>query len=475
MELFSAATLVLCAATLSGIIFLILRQRRQAANERSESARVLETLLRSELATQRADSRSENSAARQELLEWLRTALGQHSDSTRESLQTNSASVHALRESLDQRITEFRQTFSDTTRQEIQTLAASVKNAFDLQNQQLANLARLSEEKLEAVRTAVEGRLAAIQQDNNAKLEAMRATVEEKLQSTLERRLGESFKIVSDNLDKVQAAMLNMQTLAEGVGDLKRVMTNVTRRGAWGEFQLAAILEQFLSPQQYDTNVATKGGNERVEFAVKLPGRDAERPTVWLPIDAKFPKEDYERLVAALEAGANDEAEAAARQLETRIKNNARDIREKYLNPPATTDFAIMFLPTEGLYAEVLRRRDLTESVQREHRVVIAGPTTLVALLNSLQMGFRTLAIEKRSSEVWQILAAVKTEFSKFGSALESVKRKLNTASNEIEQVGTRTRVMERKLRSVESLPESQTAELLPPDPSELPPPASED
>lgn len=472
MDSISAAILFLSAATFAGILFLVLRGRGQSSADRAEAARAIEILLRSELAAQRADSRSENSAARQELHEWLRTALGQNSDSTRESLQTQTAAVHSLRESIDQRITEFRQGFSDSTRQEIQTLSAAVKAAFDLQNQQLANLARLSEEKLEAVRSAVEGRLAAIQQDNNAKLEAMRSTVEEKLQSTLERRLGESFKIVSDNLDKVQAAMMNMQTLAEGVGDLKKVMTNVTTRGAWGEVQLAAILEQFLSPQQYGTNVATKGERERVEFAVKLPGRNGDGSTVWLPIDAKFPKEDYERLVAALESGALDQAEAAAKQLETRIKTNARDIREKYLNPPATTDFAVMFLPTEGLYAEVLRRRELAESVQRDHRVVIAGPTTLVALLNSLQMGFRTLAIEKRSSEVWQILAAVKTEFSKFGDALESVKRKLHTASNEIEQVGTRTRVMERKLRSVESLPESQAAELLPHELPEPPPPS---
>ena len=453
MDPVAATTLALSVVTLAAVLFLAIRQRHQASIDRAESARVLEALLRSELATQRTDSRSENSAARQELLEWLRTTLGQQSESTRESLNSNSAAVRALQDSL----------------------ATTVKNSFDLQNQQLANLARLSEEKLEAVRTAVEGRLAAIQQDNNAKLEAMRATVEEKLQSTLERRLGESFKIVSENLDKVQAAMLNMQTLAEGVGDLKRVMTNVTRRGAWGEFQLAAILEQFLSPQQYDTNVSTKGGSERVEFAVKLPGRDAENSTVWLPIDAKFPKEDYERLVAALEAGAAEEAETAARQLEIRIKTNARDIREKYINPPATTDFAIMFLPTEGLYAEVLRRRELAESIQRDHRVVIAGPTTLVALLNSLQMGFRTLAIEKRSGEVWQILGAVKTEFSKFGAALESVKRKLHTASNEIDEVGTRTRVMERKLRSVETLPDSRAEELLGTEsPGRLPPPPAE-
>lgn len=381
--------------------------------------------------------------------EALGADLASQAEHMRHALQTQSAAIDSLRESLDRQIAGFREAFSDTTRQELQSLGGSVKTSFELQNQQL-----------ESLRQAVETRLSALQQDNNAKLEAMRATVEEKLQSTLERRLGESFKIVSENLDKVQAAMMNMQTLAQGVGDLKKIMTNVTTRGAWGEVQLAAILEQFLSPQQYDTNVATKGERERVEFAVKLPGRNGDGSTVWLPIDAKFPKEDYERLVAALEAGAADQAEAAAKQLEIRIKGNARDIREKYLNPPVTTDFAIMFLPTEGLYAEVLRRRELAESIQRDHRVVIAGPTTLVALLNSLQMGFRTLAIEKRSSEVWETLAAVKTEFGRFGETLESVKKKLSAASNEIDHVGTRTRAMTRRLKDVETAPEHEAARL---------------
>jgi DNA recombination protein RmuC len=390
-------------------------------------------------------TRREGTSAR----EALNSNLASQSEHLRHALQTQSASIDSLRESLDRQIAGFREAFTDTTRQELQSLGGSVKTSFDLQNHQL-----------ESLRQAVETRLSALQQDNNAKLEAMRATVEEKLQSTLERRLGESFKIVSENLDKVQAAMMNMQTLAQGVGDLKKVMTNVTTRGAWGEVQLAAILEQFLSPQQYETNVATKGERERVEFAVKLPGRNGDGSTVWLPIDAKFPKEDYERLVAALESGALDQAEAAAKQLEIRIKGNARDIREKYLNPPATTDFAIMFLPTEGLYAEVLRRRELAEAVQRDHRVVIAGPTTLVALLNSLQMGFRTLAIEKRSSEVWETLAAVKTEFGRFGETLESVKKKLSAASNEIDNVGTRTRAMARRLKDVESAPASETARL---------------
>lgn len=408
------------ATLVASLILIFLR--------RADQSRFIEA-LRERFAQHQAESR----------LEFTRTldfALRQSSDSARDSMNSLANATNALRESLER----------------------SLGTSFELQNQQLEGfrnqLDRLTQangEKIESLRASVEMKLGSLQQDNNAKLEAMRATVEEKLQTTLERRLGESFKIVSDNLDKVQHAMMNMQSLAEGVGDLKRVMTNVTRRGAWGEFQLATILEQFLSPQQYEKNVATKGGAERVEFAVKLPGRSSGGATVWLPIDAKFPKEDYERLTTAMDNGNAVEAENAARQLEIRIKSNAKDIREKYLNPPATTDFAIMFLPTEGLYAEVLRRPALAESIQLEHRVVIAGPTTLVALLNSLQMGFRTLAIEQRSSEVWQTLSAVKTEFSKFGAVLEKVKSKLQSASNEIDQVGTRTRAMQRQLRNVES------------------------
>ena len=430
MELSSLAVLGISLATL--LVSLILIYLRRTDQARSIDA------LREGFARQQTDSRDE-------LTRTLDFALRQHSESSRESIHSLSNATNTLRESLER----------------------SVTASFELQNQQLEGfrnqLDRLTQangEKLETLRASVEAKLSSLQQDNNAKLEAMRATVEEKLQTTLERRLGESFKIVSDNLDKVQLAMMNMQSLAEGVGDLKRVMTNVTRRGAWGEFQLATILEQFLSPQQYETNVATKGGTERVEFAIKLPGRSSDGTTVWLPIDAKFPKEDYERLTTAMENGNAVEAENAARQLEIRIKSNAKDIREKYLNPPATTDFAIMFLPTEGLYAEVLRRPSLAESIQLEHRVVIAGPTTLVALLNSLQMGFRTLAIEQRSSEVWQTLSAVKTEFSKFGAVLEKVKSKLQSATNEIDQVSTRTRAMQRQLRNVESTPDEKPSSL---------------
>jgi DNA recombination protein RmuC len=291
----------------------------------------------------------------------------------------------------------------------------------------------------------------------------MRRTVDEKLQGTLEKRLGESFKQVSERLEQVHKGLGEMQSLAAGVGDLKRVMTNVKTRGTWGEFQLGAILEQILAPEQYDANVATKtGSGERVEFAVRLPGPNEDSSTVvYLPIDAKFPAEDYPRLLDAQEAADPDALGAAAKGLETAIRGSARDICEKYISPPATTDFAVMFLPTEGLYAEVIRRTGLVEWCQRDCRVVIAGPTTLAALLNSLQMGFRTLAIQKRSSEVWELLGAVKTEFGKFGDVLGKVKKKLDEASKTVEQAETRTRVMNRALRSVEALPAAPTALLL--------------
>jgi len=289
-------------------------------------------------------------------------------------------------------------------------------------------------------------------------------TVEEKLQGTLEKRLGESFKQVSERLEQVHKGLGEMQTLATGVGDLKKVLTNVKTRGTWGEVQLGALLEQVLNSDQFATNVSTKDGGERVEFAIKLPGQGAEKDeTVWLPIDAKFPIEDYHRLVEAQEAANSERVDAAGRQLENRVKVCARLISEKYLNPPTTTDFGILFLPIEGLFAEVIRRTGLTEAIQRECRVVIAGPTTLWAILSSLQMGFRTLAIQKRSSEVWNLLAAVKTEWTKDGDILEAVQKKLSQASETIEQAKTRSRAVGRKLRDVQELPVGEAAALLSP------------
>jgi len=328
---------------------------------------------------------------------------------------------------------------------------------------QLAKLVDTNERKLGELRSVVESKLTQIQTDNAAKLEEMRKTVDEKLQGTLEKRLGESFKQVSERLEQVHKGLGEMQNLATGVGDLKKVLTNVKTRGTWGEMQLGNLLEQLLTPEQYAQNVATKPGSaDRVEFAIKLPGRDAQDgKTVWLPIDAKFPKEDYERLVEASEQADADAVEQAAKQLELRVKAEAGDIRDKYIDPPNTTDFGILFLPTEGLYAEILRRAGLAESLQREFRVVVAGPTTLAALLNSLQMGFRTLAIEKRSSEVWTVLGAIKTEFGKFGGIIEKVQKKLQEASNVIDTAATRTRTIERKLRTVEGLPAKEATAML--------------
>ena len=317
---------------------------------------------------------------------------------------------------------------------------------------------------LENLRSTVRSELETIRTSNEIKLEAIRKTVDEELQSTLEKRLGESFKLVSSRLEAVQAGLGEMRTLATGVGDLKKVLTNVKARGTWGEVQLESLLEQILTPDQYDRNVKTNNRTgEMVEFAVKLPGQNnnLEEP-VWLPIDAKFPQEDYLRLMESSDAGDTKAVEQSRESLVRSIKNSAKDIQKKYLNPPTTTDFAILFLPTEGLYAEVLRTPGLIEELQNQQRIVISGPTTLAATLSSLRMGFRTLAIEKRSSEVWKVLSAVKTEFSKFGEALGKVRRQLDTASNSLEDLTiTRTRAMERKLKSVETLPEVESEKLL--------------
>jgi DNA recombination protein RmuC len=327
-------------------------------------------------------------------------------------------------------------------------------------------LARVQEQQRLAsseMRQTIEQRLERMQKDNAEKLESMRRTVDEKLHETLEKRLGESFKLVSDRLEAVHKGLGEMQSLAAGVGDLKRVLTNVKTRGTWGEVQLANLLEQILTPDQYVVNVATRpGSKERVEFAIRLPGAAGEGGTpVWLPIDAKFPNEDYQALLDAQDRGDLPGVETASKAIETRLKLEARTIRDKYIEPPHTTDFALLFLPTEGLYAEALRRPGLSDALQRDYRVTIAGPTTLTALLNSLQMGFRTLAIEKRSSEVWQILGAVKTEFANFGDVLANTKRQLAAVANSIDKAETRTRAMERKLKGVEALPVEQAQGLL--------------
>lgn len=329
--------------------------------------------------------------------------------------------------------------------------------------QQLGDLTTAIQRHLAEVRTTLETRLQALQQGNETRLEQMRATVEEKLQTTLEARLGESFRLVSERLEQVHKGLGEMQVLAAGVGDLKRVLGNVKSRGVFGEVQLASLLDQVLLTDQYAANVATRpGSGERVDFAVRLPGRNGDT-AVWLPIDAKFPIEDYERLLAAQERADAAGAEDAGRALERRVRAEACALREKYVEPPHTTDFAVLFLATEGLFAEVLRRPGLAESLNREQRIVVAGPTTLAAMLNTLQMGFRTLAIEQRSSEVWQVLGAVKTEFARFGEWIGRVREQVGTVSRTLEQADTRAKQVQRKLRDVEALPAEQAVAMLPP------------
>ncbi|GCL61047.1 DNA recombination protein RmuC [Pseudaquabacterium pictum] len=329
--------------------------------------------------------------------------------------------------------------------------------------EQLKALSESNALRLAELRQAVEGRLTQLQQGNEAKLEQMRATVDEKLHATLEQRLGESFKQVAERLEQVHKGLGEMQTLARDVGSLNRVLTNVKSRGIYGEVQLAGLLEQVFTPEQYAANVATlPGSNERVEFAIRLPGQRSDGVPLWLPIDAKFPREDYERLLDAQDRADPVAAEAAGKGIETQLKLEARTIRAKYIAPPHTTDFGILFVPTEGLYAEALRRPGLMEALQREHKVMLAGPTTLLATLSSLQMGFRTLALEKRSAEVWEVLGAVKTEFGKFGDVLAKTKKKLAEASKTIDDAEVRTRAMTRQLRGVEQLPEHRAQQLLP-------------
>jgi DNA recombination protein RmuC len=348
---------------------------------------------------------------------------------------------------------------SDSLQQRLAENVRVQKDQLDSFSKQLTAMTRLNEEKIDGMRKTMETQLQALREDNTRKLEQMRATVDEKLQSTLDKRLGESFKQVSERLEQVYKGLGEMRTLATGVGDLKKVLTNVKTRGTWGEIRLSHILEQILTPDQYDVNVATKkNSNERVEYAIKLPGQDADKEKIiWMPIDSKFPQEDYQRLMDAQEAADKVLAEKSIKNLEMRIKAEARHIKEKYLDPPDTTDFGIMFLPVEGLYAEVLRRPGLCDNLQREHRIVVTGPTTLAALLNSLQMGFRTLAIEKRSSEVWQLLGMVKTEFGKFGDVLAKTKKKLQEAGQTIDKAQIRTRAIARKLRKVQEVPLTET------------------
>ncbi len=345
--------------------------------------------------------------------------------------------------------------------QQMASFTDSQQGQIDRFSTRLETLADSNDRRLGEIRETLERQLAALTRDNAARLEQMRETVDEKLQSSLQRRLGETFDMVAARLEQVHKGMGEMNALAADVGDLKRVLANVRTRGTWGEIQLGALLEQILVPEQYARNVeVVAGSGERVEFAIRLPGRDPASP-IWLPIDAKFPREDYERLGAARDEGDAAAASSAERQLDARLRQEAKTIRGKYVAPPATTDFALLFLPTEGLYAEAVRRPGLLDELQRIHRVVVAGPSTLAAILSSLQMGFRTLAIEQRSSEVWQLLGAVKTEFGRFGDVLAKTREQIERAATTIGSAETRSRAIERRLREVESLPDADSRRLL--------------
>jgi len=428
MDALRPSTTVLLALSVAALVLLIILARRnplvlqaelkasfRAIDQRLDDS---ERVLREELGRSRQESAFGDRQAREE----MRATLGH------------------LTDSILNRMTQ---------------IARLQKDQLDSFSKQLADLTRLNEGKLDALRLTMENRLQSMQSSNTEKLDQMRNVVDEKLQSTLEKRLGESFKQVSERLEQVYTGLGEMRSLAAGVGDLKKVLTNVKTRGTWGEIRLSHILEQILTPEQYAVNVVTRrGGTERVEFAIRLPGQDdAAEGVVWLPIDAKFPQEDYQRLLDAQEAADKEAADRALKSLEQRVKLEARSIREKYIDPPHTTDFGILFVPVEGLYAEVLRIPGLCDILQREHRIVVTGPTTLAALLNSLQMGFRTLAIGKRSNAVWALLGSVKTEFGKFGDTLARTRKKLEEATQTIDQAEVRTRAIERSLRQVEEAP----------------------
>ena len=425
------------------------------------------------------DLREEVGSAVARLGETLSAAFGRTGTSQAEKLDTMTAVVRGLGEANERRLSEMRRDGEEggtalraEVERQLTTLGAMLggkleggsvaqKERLDGVSDSIRRLVQSNAEANESLRKTVEGKLETLRNENAAKLEEMRRTVDEKLQGTLEERLGEKFKIVSHHLEQVHRSVGEMQSLATGVGDLKRVLTNVKTRGTWAEVSLGSLLDQVLTAEQYDRNVeAVRGSGERVEYAVRLPGQGPGE-TVWLPIDAKFPIEDWDRLHEASERGDAVAVEAALKGLETRVKAEGAKICRKYLCPPDTTDFGILYLPTEGLYAEVLRRPGLVDHLQGQCRIMVAGPTNLHAFLTSLRLGFRTLAIEKRSSEVWQTLGAVKTEFATYGDVLDKVKKKLNEATNHIDSVGRRSRAIERKLRGVESLPEAEASAAL--------------
>ena len=481
MALLLPAAVVVLAVALVIALLVLMRGGRQsdlqaqldqlgdhigsAAQEQSRASERIERELRSEIKETARVSRTELNGGFSQFQQTLAAQFTSMTTLQNGKIDGFAQQLVRLTETNAQQLEAVRLSLQQQAQQARDEQGATLKRFGETLTLQLGQLTESNDRRFAEIRTTIEQRLKDIETNNATKLEEMRRTVDEKLHATLEQRLGESFKQVSDRLEQVHRGLGEMQTLAAGVGDLKKVLTNVKTRGTWGEVQLEALLEQLLTTDQYAKNVATVPKSaDRVEFAIRLPGRqdpEGVAVPVWLPIDAKFPREDYERLIEAQERADPVAVEEASRALEVRIRAEARAISEKYVAPPHTTDFALLFLPTEGLYAEVLRRPGLTDTLQRDYRVTIAGPTTLTALLNSLQMGFRTLAIEKRSSEVWQVLGAVKTEFGKFGDVLAKTKSQLETVTRSIEAAETRTRMMNRKLRDVEALPGEQASGLL--------------
>lgn len=443
--------LVFAALALLMAVFIWIKVRQPVGQTMDKTLRDELRVSRDETAGQARELREEVATIQAKTNEVLVRTVNTLGDDQKNLLgkltQTNEDRLNKVRETVDEKL---RQVMEDQ-RKHLADVTAALKG-----------LEKMQQQEQEKAREALDLKFRQIQESNEKKLDQMRQTVDEKLHNTLEKRLGESFKLVSERLEAVQRGLGEMQALATGVGDLKRVLGNVKERGTWGEYQLGAILSDILTPDQYAMNVRTKEGRESVEYAVKLPGRGQEQDApVWLPIDSKFPREAYDRLVEAARIADAQGVETAAGELRKAVIKMARDIQDKYINPPSSTDFAILFLPTEGLYAEVLRQSGLHDELQQKHRVLIAGPTTLSAILNSLRIGFQTLAIEQRASEVWSVLGAVKTEFAKFGDVLDRVKKQINTVSNTLDESSRRARSMEKKLRTVEQLPVDQARAVL--------------
>lgn len=457
-----AAQMQAAQATQAAYAQQLAQLKNDLQRHQQDSAERTERELRAQMLTSAQGSRQELGANFAQLQQTLATQISSVATLQNNQIDGFAQQLAKLNETNAQQLDSMRLAMNQQSLTSREEQGASLQRFGDTLNQSLSTLTESNAQRMAEVRTTLEVKIKDLQTDNATRLEEMRKTVDEKLHATLEHRLGESFKLVSDRLDKVHQGLGEMQQLAIGVGDLKRVLTNVKTRGTWGEVQLEMLLEQVLTPEQYAKNVETvPGTGERVEFAIKLPGTVDGGLPVWMPIDAKFPKEQYERLADAADRADAEGVLQAGKELERAVRLEAKTIAEKYLSPPLTTDFAILFLPTEGLYAEVMRRPGLSDDLQRTFRVSIAGPSTLSALLNSLQMGFRTLALEKRSSEVWQVLGAVKTEFGKFGDVLAATKLTLERAAKNIDQAETRSRQMARKLKSVEALPAEAAQQLL--------------